>query len=57
MLVAGAGCWRWLLVLVAGAGCWCWLLVQVAGATETEANTGRDCRGCSCEEKKNVMKR
>jgi hypothetical protein len=32
VLVAGAGCWCWLLVLVlvAGAGCWCWLLVLVA---------------------------
>jgi len=29
VLVAGAGCWCWLLVLVAGAGCWCWLLVLV----------------------------
>jgi hypothetical protein len=32
VLVAGAGCWGWLLGLVAGAGCWCWLLGLVAGA-------------------------
>jgi hypothetical protein len=28
-MVAGTGCWCWLLVLVAGTGCWYWLLVLV----------------------------
>ena len=34
VVVAGGGCWCWLLVLVAGAGCWCWLLVRPGVTTE-----------------------